>query len=119
MTLASKQRPEPDVMVTKASAEISDDQSDFRPEDVLLVVEVVSNESRVRDRERKPQLYAQAGIRQFWRVENMGGEPAVYTYELDPSTKSYVATGVFHDRVTMSLPFPLDIDLSGINVPKG
>jgi len=118
VTLGSKQRLEPDVMVTRAAAELSDEQSDFKPEDVLLVVEVVSAESRVRDRERKPRLYAEAGIRQFWRVENAGGQPAVYAYELDPATDSYVPTGIFHDRIAMDLPFPLDIDLGGINVRK-
>lgn len=118
VTLAPKQRPEPDVMIVWAAAEVSSDQSDFKPEDVLLAIEVVSAESRVRDRERKPVLYAEAGIRQFWRVEDLDGRPTVYTYELDPATKQYVPTGIFHGRVTMDLPFPLDVDLTGINVPK-
>jgi Uma2 family endonuclease len=118
VTLGPKQRPEPDVMVTWAAAEISDDQSDFKPEDVLLVVEVVSNESRVRDRERKPLLYAEAGIRYFWRVENSDGRPAVYAYELDPATRIYVPVGIFHDRITLGTPFPIDIDLGGLNIPK-
>ncbi len=43
VTLDRKQRPEPD-----------------------LVVEVVSPESRTRDHERKPILYARAGIEHFW-----------------------------------------------------
>jgi Uma2 family endonuclease len=118
VTLGSKQRLEPDVMVTWAAAEVSDDQSDFKPEDVLLVVEVVSNESRLRDRERKPALYAGAGIRRFWRVENLDGRPTLYMYELDPATRSYVGTGIVRDPVSVDEPFPVEIDLTGINVPK-
>jgi Uma2 family endonuclease len=118
VTLGPKQRPEPDVMVTRAAAELSDDQSDFKPEDVMLVVEVVSAESRVRDRERKPLLYAESGIRHFWRIENLDGRPAIYAYELDPATRQYVPTGIFHDRMTTELPFPVEIDLGGINVPQ-
>jgi hypothetical protein len=63
--LDPKQRPEPDIMIVWASAEVSLDQTDFKPEDVLLVAEVVSSESCVRDRVRKPQLYAKAGFRCF------------------------------------------------------
>ena len=42
VTLGPKQRPEPDIMITWAAAETGLDQSDFKPQDVLLVAEVVS-----------------------------------------------------------------------------
>lgn len=118
VTLGPKQRLEPDIMITWAAAEKSLDQSDFAPEDVLLVVEIVSAESRVRDRERKPQLYAQAGIRVFWRVErDEVGNAVVYAYELDPATEQYVPTGIHRDRITAAWPFPIDIDLTSIELP--
>jgi Uma2 family endonuclease len=118
VTLGPKQRPEPDVLITWATAEKSNDQSDFEPADVLLVAEIVSNESRVRDRERKPQLYAAAGIKIFWRIENVDGKPVVYAYELDPATKQYVATGVHRDRLIADWPFAIDLDLTGIALPE-
>jgi Uma2 family endonuclease len=79
VTLGPKQRPEPDIMITWATAETSPDQTGYKPKDVLLVVEVVSTESRVRDRERKPQLYAEAGLQRYWRIEKdrSGGRPVV------------------------------------------
>jgi Uma2 family endonuclease len=117
VTLGPKQRPEPDVVITWAAAEKDLGQSDFRPQDVLLVVEVVSAESRVRDRKRKPLLYAEAGIRIFWRVERDAGKAVVYTYELDPATTTYVPTGIHRDRVTASWPFEVDIDLTEIELP--
>jgi Uma2 family endonuclease len=43
----------------------------YDPADVRLVAEVVFEESAVRDRERKPQLYAAAGIPCFWRIEEL------------------------------------------------
>ena len=118
VTLAPKQRPEPDVLITWAAAKQRNDQGSFKPEDVLLVVEIVSEESRVRDRERKPQIYAAAGIRVFWRIELVDGEAVVYAYELDPATKQYVPTGIHHDRLTAAWPFAIDIDLSGFPLPK-
>jgi Uma2 family endonuclease len=114
VTLGPKQRPEPDIMITWAAAETSPDQTNYKPEDVLLVVEVVSTESRVRDRERKPQLYAAARFQHYWRVEDENGRPVVYTYELDPATKSYVPTGIQRGRLTASWPFLVDIDLDVI-----
>jgi Uma2 family endonuclease len=80
----------------------------------LLVVEVVSKSSEIRDRETKPRRYAQAGIEHFWRVENSDGLPVVYVYELDPATATYALTGIFHDRLKTTVPFPVDIALDAL-----
>ncbi|MFC9972885.1 Uma2 family endonuclease [Spirillospora sp. NPDC127200] len=115
VTLAPRQRPEPDVMVVRAEAAAGVKQTSFRPEDVVLAVEVVSPDSVEHDRERKPQLYAKAGIRHFWRVENMDGRPAVFVYELDPATAQYGLAGVHRDRLKLTVPFDIDIDLTEID----
>ena len=117
VTLGPKQRPEPDVLITWAAAEKDLKQRDFKPEDVLLVIEVVSAESRVRDRERKPLLYAAAGIKVFWRVELDEGKAVVYAFELEPATRTYVPTGIFRNRIKASWPFEIDIDLTKIELP--
>lgn len=114
--LGPRQRPEPDLLVVQASADISMDQTAYAPEDVLLAVEVVSPDSEIRDRQRKPQLYAEAGIKHFWRVEDTsGGKIAVYVYELDPATHVYAITGIYHDRLKLTVPFEIDIDLAEID----
>jgi len=114
--IGPQQRPEPDVVVVKAGAITSREQTCYPAEAVVLAVEVVSPDSEERDRYRKPQLYAQAGITHFWRVEDGGeGTIAVYVFELEPATKTYVATGVFHGRVKLTVPFTIDIDLSEID----
>ena len=118
VTLGPKQRPEPDIMITWAAAAMrSNDQTDFKPEDVLLVVEVVSPESRVRDRVRKPLLYAEAGFRIYWRVEKEEERPVVYTFELDPATRNYAPTGIHRGHLAASWPFPIDIELDAIELP--
>jgi Uma2 family endonuclease len=114
VTLADQQRLEPDVLVVEASAVTGLDQTTFYPDDVVLVVEVVSRESAVRDRERKPQLYAQSGIEHFWRVENKNGTVVVYVYELDEGTHTYGLSGVHRDRLRLSVPFKIDIDLTEV-----
>ncbi|WP_434096237.1 Uma2 family endonuclease [Streptosporangium roseum] len=115
VTLGERQRPEPDLIVVRADGDLGMKQTTYQPADVVLAVEVVSAESEVRDRERKPQLYAAAGIPHFWRIENVEGRPTVYVYELDPATKTYVATGIHHDRLKLTVPFDLDIDLAEID----
>ncbi|MFF5249929.1 Uma2 family endonuclease [Streptosporangium sp. NPDC000095] len=115
VVLGEQQRPEPDISVIHASAEHSPEQTFYRAEDVVLAVEVISPDSKKRDRDRKPTLYAEAGIAHFWLVENQSGKPAVYVYELDPVARSYVLTGIHHDRLKISAPFDIDIDLTDID----
>ncbi|WP_218022246.1 Uma2 family endonuclease [Nocardia amamiensis] len=78
VTLGPRQRPEPDITIVDAVADTGLDQTTYQPADVVLAVEVVSPDSVERDRKRKPQLYAQAGIPHFWRVENVDGRAVVY-----------------------------------------
>ncbi|MFD7130014.1 Uma2 family endonuclease [Streptomyces sp. NPDC059894] len=113
-------RPEPDVLVYRADgdADAGPGQTWFRPEDVVLAVEVVSADSVERDREAKPRKYAAAGIRHYWRVEEEKGLPVVYVYELDPATRAYVPNGVHRDRLKLTVPYDIDIDLTAI-APRG
>jgi hypothetical protein len=60
-------------------------------------------------------LYAEAGIPHFWRVENDSGRPVVYVHELDPPTSTYVPTGIHHDRLKVTVPFDIDLDLTEID----
>ncbi|MFJ9365242.1 Uma2 family endonuclease [Nocardia sp. NPDC101769] len=116
VTLDRDQRPEPDVIVVRADRDGDHGLTGYQADDVVLVVEIVSPESRTRDRDRKPQLYARAGISHFWRVENVDGRPVVYVYELDPATSTYALTGIHHDRLQLTVPFEMDIDLTEIDL---
>lgn len=115
ITLNPRQRPEPDISVTRPGVDVAPDATSLRAKDVLLAVEVVSPDSETRDRERKPQLYARAGIPHFWRVEQESGRPTVYVYELDPATHAYALTGIHHEELKLTLPFAVRIDLTEID----
>ncbi|MEV0344206.1 Uma2 family endonuclease [Nonomuraea sp. NPDC050680] len=111
VTLGMRQRPEPDVLVVKSSAFASRVTS-FTPDDVHLAVEVVSTESRERDRTTKPIKYSDAGIKHFWRVEEEEElKPVIYTFELEPAVRAYVPTGIHRKRLQVDIGFPVDIDL--------
>ena len=113
IVLQERQRLEPDVSVIRAEASRAD-ATWYPASDVLLAVEIVSPESEIRDRQRKPQLYAEAGIPHFWRIEEADHKPVVYVYELDAATRSYVPTGIHHDRLKLSVPFDIDVDLNAV-----
>ncbi|MEU6709731.1 Uma2 family endonuclease [Streptomyces wuyuanensis] len=107
--LDKKSRPEPDVLV--ATAAYDPNRNRYLPQEVALVVEVVSDESADRDRSIKPFKYAQACIQHFWRIEDEAGEPSVHVYELDTVTRSYVPTDIHRGHLRTTVPFPMDLDL--------
>ncbi|WP_221490126.1 Uma2 family endonuclease [Crossiella cryophila] len=86
----------------------------FAPEDVLLVVEVVSPESAHRDNTVKPGKYAAAGIPHYWLIEEHELKPVVHVYELDKVTSSYLPVGIFRDQLSRPVPFPITLDLTNL-----
>ena len=115
VTLGRSQRPEPDLIVIRANAERDSGQTTYAPDDVVLAVEVVSPESRDRDRKRKPDLYAEAGIRHFWLVENDQYKPILQTYMLDTVATTYRQTGIHAGTAKLDVPYPIEIDFSEID----
>jgi Uma2 family endonuclease len=116
MTVVLNRRngPEPDVSVVHAEAVTGLEQTRFQAEDVVLAVEVVSPDSEERDHDAKPRKYAAAGIPHFWLVEltDTNQHPVVRVYELDPVTRAYGLSGTYHERLKVTVPFDIDIDIS-------
>lgn len=111
--LSDDTAPEPDVMAIDAEADDYDVRS-FPAVVVRLVIEVVSPGNANDDRMDKPGRYARAGIPHFWLVERDGIMPVVHTYERDPLTEVYVPTGVHRERLRLSAPWPIDIELADV-----
>jgi len=107
--LDKRNRPEPDLLVTTVPSDF--DRTFFTPDQVILVVEVVSPESAHRDRTVKLRKYAEAGIPVYWRIEDEDKAPVVHAYELDEPTRSYVATGIHRHELRSAKPFTITLDL--------
>jgi Uma2 family endonuclease len=101
--------PEPDVLVVSRTA-VKSDSLLFQPADVHLAIEVVSPGTKTKDRTLRPAQYAGAGIKCFWRVENEDDAIVIYSFELLPEG-GYAPTGVFHSRVKLDRPFPVDFEI--------
>ena len=81
----------------------------------MLAVEVVSPDSEARDRDTKPRKYAAAGIAHFWRVEMAGRTTARWSTSTSWIQQQDIAlTGIHHDRLKLSVPYTIDIDLTEI-----
>ncbi|MFI6577659.1 Uma2 family endonuclease [Nocardiopsis sp. NPDC050513] len=120
MKLGKYQRPEPDVLVYRFEEGDEEHLDWYRAthvpaEDVLIAVEIVSEESQDRDRTTKPLKYAQAGIPHFWRIEQEDGGPAIHVYELDGvRDPRYVPITIARDRLKLDVPFTIDIDVKAL-----
>lgn len=110
--LDARNRPEPDLVVT--TAPYDPDRTWFAPQDVQLVVEVVSPESAHRDRTVKLRKYAEAGIPHYWCIEDEASAPAVHVYELDGPTAAYAPAGIFRHTLQRPVPFEIGVDLDAL-----
>lgn len=86
--------PVPDVTVFHKGVDVDVDRSQFPAVDVACVVEVVSPESRDRDRTEKPRKYAGAGILEYWIVERAqdSHDILIQQYRLTPAAEGNAYT---------------------------
>ncbi|MFF3130414.1 Uma2 family endonuclease [Streptomyces mirabilis] len=114
--LDARNRPEPDLLLTDLPYD--PDRTWYAPEDVKLVVEVVSPESAHRERTVKLRKYAEAGIPHCWCIEEEDGAPVVHVYELDKPTRSYAPAGIFRGTLERRVPFEISLDLDKLTPPR-
>jgi len=95
----------PDVVLYRTD---SIDVTPTRPEHTLLIVDFAPADDRATQ-------YAKAGIAFYWRVEQAAtGVPIVYTYVLDPASRSYRDSEVFAGEVKATAPFPVAVQLTSL-----
>ena len=82
--------PEPDISILKRKANFYADGHP-RPEDILLVVEVADT-TLEKDRTTKKELYAAAGITEYWIINLPDQQVEQY---LDPSGEDYRLTHTY------------------------
>ncbi len=99
----------PDVVVADAEL-FSRPTSEFPPERIALVVEIVSPSSRRADRQWKPEMYAEAGIPAYWRVELHGPDsPLVVAYALGATGYAEVGSASGTERLHVTEPFAVEV----------
>lgn len=101
---------EPDVLLLRQPVE--NDRHYLLPEQVVVVVEVVSKSTKRRDRLEKPAEYAAAGIAHFWRIEQ---DPLhLFAYDLVDGQYVLVADAGVEDELVLSAPFEIRLPIRDI-----
>jgi Uma2 family endonuclease len=95
--------PEPDLAVVRRQA-----FGDPHPDRALLVIEVADTSLR-KDREVKRDIYAEAGVPEYWIVDVAGRAVDVHTEPRDGAYRSVVRVGLDGELVPTQLP--------GVTVP--
>jgi Uma2 family endonuclease len=83
----------------------------FAPAEVAVAIEIESPGNHVEDRTTKPALYAQFGIPHYWRLEPA---PLRVTTYCRGHGDAYIVAAASSDRITVSDPFPVDLDLAAL-----
>lgn len=110
LALSDDSEPEPDVAIVALA-----DYSGEHPKTALLVIEV-SRSSLRKDRQVKADLYAEAGIQEFWIVNLVDGAVEVHR---DPAGDHYASvTSQPRDAEVAPLAFP-DVRLSVASLVGG
>jgi Uma2 family endonuclease len=82
----------------------------FDTRQVCLVIEVVTDDTRRRDRLEKPGEYAAAGIAHFWRVE----QDPMHLHAYDLVDGRYQRTADSGEELDLIAPFPLRLPIRDI-----
>ncbi|MFD0972457.1 Uma2 family endonuclease [Plantactinospora endophytica] len=117
-TVDEHNEPRPDVVVTRAEHVR---RTPFPINDALLVVEVVSPTSALRDTETKRALYARAGVPAYWIVVPEEDKPTISLAELvlDPGSRKYrYVTHYTTEPFATEQPWPIRVDLPALTARR-
>ncbi|MFY1674227.1 Uma2 family endonuclease [Plantactinospora sp. WMMB334] len=117
-TVDAHNEPRPDVVVTRAEHLR---RTPFPITDALLVVEVVSPTSALRDTETKRALYARAGVPAYWIVVPEEEKPTISLAELrlDAGSRKYrYVTHYTTEPFGTAHPWPLRVDLPALTARR-
>jgi Uma2 family endonuclease len=109
VAVATNHTFEPDVLLI--DRDVDPGLHYLAPEQVGLVVEIVSPGTKRRDRIEKPAEYAAARIKHYWRIEL---DPVqVYAYRLTPQG-AYELVADSAELLELAEPFPVRLSISEI-----
>jgi Uma2 family endonuclease len=107
ITLSNSSEPEPDLAIVKIRSTLYRDRHPY-PEDIFWVIEI-ANSTVAKDIGMKKDLYADAGIKEYW-VLNLPASVLVVFRDL--TTSGYQSTTSFTSGMISPLAFPdISIDI--------
>jgi len=109
VAINNKNTLEPDIVLLRSP--VGTKRHYFAPDQVALVVEIVSPGTKKRDRFVKPKAYAGAGIPHYWRIDQ---DPVhVYAYELGDG-EEYRLVADSASELVLTRPFEIRLQIEAI-----
>ena len=91
------------------------DRTVTEPDDVVLVVEITSPGNAIVDRALKPQLYAQASIPHYLRIDQGEDGPGAVLYQLKRDSYLEVARADPGRLLVLTEPIAVTLDLAALS----
>jgi Uma2 family endonuclease len=110
VNISRHQHRVPDVAVVRADSMATV----FQERPPMLAVEVASPRTRLYDRNRKKDVYAQFGILSYWIVDPGPGRPELTVFELQDGKYEQVAHVAGDQSFEAALPFPVTVTPSAL-----
>ena len=98
----------PDIVVVDQRIAATD-PARFPSSAVLLAVEIVSPSTHPQDRIIKPQIYAEAGVEFYWRLE-LESRPHLIASALTHGKFRQTVTALSDEKTLIEDPFPIALD---------
>ena len=105
----SREPVEPDFVLTPADCRLWGDR-EFLSSGLIMVAEVVSAGSTLRDRVEKPPLYAAGGVPIYLLIDTVAEPPSITVYS-DIRDGAYRTTATVEVGTPLRLPAPIDFEL--------
>jgi Uma2 family endonuclease len=106
-----RNEPRPDVVVLSME---NANRSPVPVMDALLAVEIISPDSHFRDMYAKAQVYAAAGIRDYWVIDPFFADGMVLTQYRMAGAGEYEVVTNTNEIFSTRLPYPVTIDLPAL-----
>jgi Uma2 family endonuclease len=107
-----RNEPRPDVVAVKIEHY---GRTPVPVEDALLAVEVISEHSEFRDMVEKAEVYAQAGIRTYWIIDQKRDDISLTEMVLVPGRQPYAFGTHTTEVFSVTEPWPITIDLPALS----
>lgn len=115
--LDARNRPEPGLLLTTAPYDAN--RTWYAPNDVPLVIEVVSPDPPTVTARSNSGSTRRPKIPHYWCIDDEDGAPVVHAYELDEPTGAYApASKIFRGSLQRPVPFEINLDLDKLAPPR-
>jgi len=115
LKIDNRNEPRPDVVVIDRKQR---NRSPVPVGDAILVVEIISPDSHIRDNYTKRKIYAAAGVESYWVIDPSRTEGVLLTEYGLTDGRVYEMLSTTDKLFTTQVPYPVTIDLARLTAER-